>query len=860
MNKSLALQADLPTLRQHLRMAFVLEHYGHYPDNTYDGKLHYHSPFRNDQHPSFDVFKHLIAGRTEPEERYGDFADPTLKQGDVVDLIQLFRKQGTSDAIMYGRELLVEQLESGWTGPEVKSSEYKVLDMSTVDDLIARRKPLGLSDQWQRMFRTHPGLTEVVLPEDRVFRHPDSDILVFLLLDEVGGVRGVRHRTEDGRKYGLSGGHNILMRLEEPSNKPVFLVEGETDTWAAWAALKDEYEVLGVPGVSNQPEKTGAQYLAGRTVFIAFDPDEAGADGRALWASYLHQIGCDIRTIIVPEGRDIAGMHQEAIKKLPDRARAVPPAPEGFTRHGDTFATVGHIGRGDDRVETYSSKSNWAFTPEKILVAEDGSRTYQGILHPHNLVVKLPDVALSSSNQLKSWGRPHTAYWSGSDPQVQQLAMWLAHEAAFLPEGRIHNQVGLYEGSFVWPDGYIGDQPVEFLPTVAEAKLGPDEIFIKRADIDPVLAVATMLQCQNTAVTGPVLAWLAAAPLRTRFSHFPSLNVTGLSGSGKTELTRALLEAFTSTSMSVVLSSATRHAVSTMIDNSNGFPVWFDEYRPGANSDAKQQLDQLLRDAWTMQESAKGGQDRTNLSKLSYIRTAAPIIVTGEDTFTETSHTDRMMQVRLYEREQGDLVALQDFDMTGFAHAYLTWLTSSQPGYDPTPPVWQTFTVGGIDTEGLRPRQAQGARVLQIGWALLQEFLETYNPAVDLGELNLSRVVETAQEDAKTDPTAELLQNLLERSDLRQDTVWRYQGDVCIHVTNCVSVAKKEYPGIQLPSENAKGLKMYLATKYDIDTTRETFAVGMGNKRVRAVRVPEDLVEWLSPTDDKEPHEHHPEI
>lgn len=859
MNKYEALQATMSEVKENLKMAFVLGKAGHEPAlQDTDGKLHYHSPFRHDDRPSFDVFSHLIKGRDKPEERYGDFADPNLNQGDVIDLVGKLEALTPPLALARSRELLAEQIEEEWQGPVVRPAEHHALDLDRVQSLREQARSLAQSQTWHSLFRTHPGLTDVVLPSDRVFLHPTSDTIVFLLLDDGGEVRGVRFRDSDGRKFSVKGSRNILMRLEDPSGKPVFLAEGETDLWAAYGALHDEYEVVGVPGVGSTPERAGAASLAGRTVFIAFDPDDAGERGRKTWANYLDGIGCDVRTVILPDGKDLAKLHAEQIRKLPGRARSMPPAPDKLVRFQGVFASVA-THRGE---QTFDPKSNWEFTPEKILIGEDGARSYQGVLSVTGQTVVLPDTALVTQNTLTSWGRQHQAYWYGNTSHVQQLAGLLAHEAAFLPEGRLHDQVGLYEGSFVFPGGYIGSQPVEYTPTVADVRMGEHEIFLRDAPVDRVAVFEALYGLQSPAATGPMLAWLAAAPLRTRMNwdrewQFPILNISGVSGSGKSALTTQFLRAFTSTYISSTLSSTSVYAIESLIDSSNGFPIWFDEYRPGAKAQTKDALDQLIRDAYNQKISTKGGRDASNLSKLGNIRTNAPLIVSGEDSFTETSHIERMVLVRLRRSEQGDLGALERVDFRGFGHAYLRYLTSPDPfDFDPTPPamqVWHPDTSRFADVE---ERQRINYAVLDFGWRLLERFLMLQDPTYDMPELDLSAVIEAGAEANAVDPTMELLQVLLD-NDTRTHAVWWGEDHeyLAVHPANVIKEAR-EHPSIVLPFSNSRALTAYLKDKFGLDDAERTYTPATkfaAASRLRAYRIPADVIGWdYGPGDDQE--------
>ena len=838
-------QADLATLKQHLRIPFVMAEYGYDPSAADSRSLSYNSPFRDDDNPSFDVFYHTIAGRDEAEERWGDRAEagPTGQgtQGDVVDLVQRFEGSTRVASISKARELLQLQIETEWDGPTITQTAKRSLNMGDVEMLMEIGRPLEASPlTWSATQSQRPGLSEARLPRDRVFLHPEHDTIVFILHDERGEVRGARFRGDDGSKWAMAGSANILLRLDEPDhNKPVFLCEGETDTWAAWSVLGADYEVLGVPGVGNPPSTLGGEYLRGRTVYVAFDPDDAGTGARDQWAAYLAGIGADVRVVVLPTGKDLATLYPSEILELPNRFRHVPPAPEGFARQGTQFGTSSVGKQGD---VTFSEKSNWAFIPTSILIGESGERSYSGRLLPHNIVTTLPAAALTSAASLRSWGAPHQCRWFGSDPMVQQLAALLDNEAALLPEGKVTDQVGLYEGCFVWDGGSLGAGDVHYVEGEASPGYNSGSIFLEDTPVDAIAVFEALYYSQHAGATSPFLAWMGAAPVRTTLDRFPILSVSGMSGSGKTTLSDEFTRAFSSSNISTNLTSTTAYGVEVMLDTTNGFPLRFDEYRPGARDDAKSRLDQLLRDAYTMQESRKGGSE-SNRSKLRRIRTAAPIIVSGEDDFTETSHTDRMVLIRLDGSERGDLSPLQYLDVRGFGHAYLSSLLESETSVDEPPSMASpSLPPSGIDD--LRPRQEENLRVLKYGWRLLENFLHKYDPTYVMPPLVLDRVVKAGQEAGNSSPVLELVLACLENT-TQNPTVWEQDGEIMVSTANLIRESRF-HPSIVLPTTTSKGMAAILTSQEFGGVARRvrmapSVSGTLENKQIRVIALPRSI-------------------
>lgn len=829
----LALQANLGQLKELLQIPYVMERYGYEPDFIdADGKLHYVNPFREDTRPSLDVFPHIIANRDKPEARWGDFAEGT--QGDVVDLIQRFEPDMTrAAAIDHARTLLRAQVLSGWDGPTVSVQEREPFDEQGARALLDRGLPLAVGTAWDELVHTRPALRGVDVP--LLAAHPDLDAIMFPVFDRDDQLVGIRFRRADGAKFSYPGSRNALLRMGLPQpDKPVLLVEGETDTWSAWGWLGEGFEVLGVPGVGNQPATLAGDELDGRDVYLAFDPDRPGIEGMQRWIAYLRGRGCAVFPIILPEDKDVAGLQPDQVRALPSQARAFMPAPEGLSRSAGVFTTTNKDG---DPVPV----ANWSFTPTRRLRGEDGTTSYRGDLYPHGREVVLPASALRGGALFQAWMNQYELAWFGTANHLQLLIALLAHEGTFLPEGRYTTQFGLTDGTFVWNGGRVGPASVEYLPP-EHASSTAGRFNLPAAPVDRVAVFKALYGLQAPEVMGPILAWMAVAPLRTRFDEFPILSVSGASGTGKTTLLEAISTAFFGGIPSMNLTSSTPYGVESFVDASNGLPVWIDEYRPGARAEAKLRLDQLLRDIFTGQSSLKGGVSADRL-KVREIRTTAPVIVSGEDRFTETSHVDRMVLLRLTKGGQGDLRALDLAAAAGWGRAYLGFLTVPDPReHEPDPPVYATPWLDSRFDDRLHSRQALTMSVLRYGWLLLTDFVTDFGRnGFDMPELQLEGVVDEAIEEGSESPVLELIRLAYENShNLRYPAVWQDEDAVLVSSANLLK-AQKEFPHIILPVSSARGITSLLVDAHGGTTARRYMP--FGGRQARVVVLPRAILE-----------------
>jgi hypothetical protein len=113
----------------------------------------------------------------------------------------------------------------------------------------------------------------------------------------------------------------------------------------------------------------------------------------------------------------------------------------------------------------------------------------------------------------------------------------------------------------------------------------------------------------------------------------------------------------------MTVSRSTPHGVNGLGASTNVFPVWFDEWRQNVRRvDTRLAIEQLLRDAWNGGSSVKGGGNQDNVMELTGLPACAPVRVTGEDTFSETSHLERLVLINLPSagRNRGALAAIEE--------------------------------------------------------------------------------------------------------------------------------------------------------------------------------------------------------
>lgn len=300
---------DAGGIKARLPIVYVLDRYRIPVEDGGDGRWAAVCPFHPDREPSLDVYGERL-------ERWGCY--PCGARGDVFDLIQRLAWPDASprfaDVRQYALVLLRDLDNSDWTGPTEgvartfdSAKARAIVAQSLVNDPGAVRAFLAVKHS-EGVLR---GVTAESLQETWGLGSRGGEVVV-PYWSRSGDLVSYKHRTARTKALSPPGRGQFAGTLygewrDTVPERPVLLCEGETDTWAAEAAVGDRYAVLGVPcGVGAHP--TQAVTLAGRTVVVAFDGDEAGWAGQWRWMRALDEYGCYTSYAPVPEGKDLASL------------------------------------------------------------------------------------------------------------------------------------------------------------------------------------------------------------------------------------------------------------------------------------------------------------------------------------------------------------------------------------------------------------------------------------------------------------------------------------------------------------------------------------------------------------------------
>jgi hypothetical protein len=797
-------------IKKALPIAYVLQEEGH-PVQIQEGKAVALCPFHDDTTPSLDVYG-------DDQERWGCY--PCGAGGDVFDLIERLTGIKYFPTLLKKAQEYMAKMPDGWTPPKPSVRKDRVFDHTAarehVEEAHIGAAPAVGAFLQELSESGRPGLGDIPgewLHSEFLVGVADNRIIIPVYRRN-RDIVAYKHRTA-GTKAMSAAGSSLTdvfygeWRDTNPTDV-VVLTEGESDTWAASYHLPEGYIALGLPaGAGAHPKQAPA--LAGREVIVAFDGDASGRMASLRWAEALRAAGADVSVCPLPEGADLASLPNPAPYIL--NPRPLIPAPDGITTQDGVYVRPG--------AEVDNPLSNWSLDPKVELLGTDGARAYEGVLLPSGEKATISSYDLASKGKTIAWSLRHGGAWYGVDRDAQQLLGLLQASGPFLTPGAMSTVAGYTDGHFIWPDWTLGPDNWKYVPPPNSVHL-EERMFLAEGMFSGV-QVNSLRDLHLRSVMDPILAWLAIVPLRALLRQFPILAVTGASGSGKTTLLETILGNMTGTLITTNLTSTTPHALFSFVGSTNGFPVWFDEYRPGARRATMESLQQVIRDAYTGQSSSKGGMGE-KWSEVTTVPAIAPLVLSGEDAFHETSHVERMILVNLPRKGKNPkaLEEIRQWEGHGLPLGYLRWLLYMLDNEL----VDLTITPSGPKTLPSRARTNLG--ILDIGWRLLSEFTVQYG-GEDLGESQFGTITADSIEASDHDPIKDAILWALEMPDGADSVLKSGDGYVHIRIENFVQYVQKA-SSFTLPG-GAEAIRRYIMDRYEATQSRPRW---FGTTQVRA--------------------------
>lgn len=559
---------------------------------------------------------------------------------------------------------------------------------------------------------------------------------------------------------------------------------------------------MGLPsGAGMEPQDAWVRRLEGRNVVLLFDADVAGRNAALVWFAALDGRASSVKIVQLEDGQDAV--------TCGDARRAVESALEVPEIVSTVVVDVdgGYVRLGNQPLRL----STWHFQPERLLEQDGIVIGWSGKVAGKRVTITPRDF---DGDNFSKWAHSHGLGWQGRKSDGDSILEMLRRGSPFLAKGHATSVVGYHSGHFVMPNRTLGPHGWMHVrgPTGADFE---KKVAITPGDVD-IGVLKTLTELHAPEVITPVLAWLAAAPLRARLSYFPILAVVGGSGHGKTTLLDACMGAF-GWNTHTALTDTTPYAVHALVSGTNAVPVWFDEYRPGARRDSLETLAQVIRGAWDGSEAIKGGL-KQNLQELTFIPALAPLVVSGEDTFVETSHRERMViiDLPLEGRNPDALQGVRSAASEGLGYLYLSWLL--EPDTPSGPP----------NLLALKDRRAVVERVLEWGWMLYTTFAQEMGIRDELPPLTL----DLTQSVPKDEPYLTAIEWGLRHFDGAYPLCWEEEGWTYVRTLELTNEILRR--GVVMLPGKSRAMMNWLKTNMEGEMAR----VSNG----RAMKIPSDLL------------------
>lgn len=247
--------------------------------------------------------------------------------------------------------------------------------------------------------------------------------------------------------------------------------------------------------------------------------------------------------------------------------------------------------------------------------------------------------------------------WLAKDIDVRILLPYLVQkiERTGAPTKKAATQLGEFEGRWLGTSQTIDadrgilsvrDSPVVLLPTKQER---PTISFANGATSLHIHDFfESAVQLNRPQVIWPILGWWAACALKVKLANrgyrFPSLNLYGTRGSGKTSIVTRVLQGLSGYNEPRTYDcNTTQFVMLSLLGSSVSVPIAFSEYRRSS----LKAPDRILRYLLLLYDTGHDPRGRADQTVVDYIL-SAPISVDGEDAITDPAALERIIQINMH--------------------------------------------------------------------------------------------------------------------------------------------------------------------------------------------------------------------
>jgi len=308
--------------------------------------------------------------------------------------------------------------------------------------------------------------------------------------------------------------------------------------------------------------------------------------------------------------------------------------------------------------------STFRIDPHRLLHG-DVQDAIMGDIIAEGLVWKdviLPKAAFNKRDALLRHLTSVEWQWTGTDDHVRLLLPFLVHKLRALrdpmPSARAVGVLGRHEDYWVTPQGTFSatkeypqqEAPILFMSMKRTAlpvqydRAGDDALAEFLGALFP-----TLLEINDPEVIWPILSWYMATPYKVLLNSagvsFPTLNVYGTRGSGKTTtLTRVMQPLLGYTKPFSHDCSTTPFVLLSLLSSTNSIPISFSEFRRSGMREAD--YTKLLRYVLLAYDAGYDARGRPDQTTTEY-QLSAPFTLDGEDALSDAAAQERSVIINL---------------------------------------------------------------------------------------------------------------------------------------------------------------------------------------------------------------------
>jgi hypothetical protein len=300
--------------------------------------------------------------------------------------------------------------------------------------------------------------------------------------------------------------------------------------------------------------------------------------------------------------------------------------------------------------------STFIFDPEKLLEGDLSKKeedTIIGTIRTHNKSwsnISFTRTAFNGAQNLHRQLPKSEWQWLGTDMHVRKLLPYLIEKLTEKGGGELPSQqatpiIGRHGEYFVAPKVTIGgNEQLVWLPTQKEHP----NIHYKRGEhVKQTLQtfVDNYFYINEHHIVWGALGWFVAALFKPELEkqrvRFPTLNLFGTRGSGKTTLIHELQKMVGYIQPTTYDANTTQFVMLALFSSTNAIPISISEYRRSEGSGDL--LSRRIRLAYDTGYDSRGRADQTTVQ----YPLCAPITVDGEDPITDSATVERSIQLNL---------------------------------------------------------------------------------------------------------------------------------------------------------------------------------------------------------------------